>query len=282
MNTHADPLSQLTSAQCQNFDRDGCLVLRQVVAPSSLAAVRQALETEVERNLATLVAEKLIPSARPELPFTTRFISAGEHSLRFGRSWTDKLAGPAVYALHHDGGLLGAIASLLPGTICGHRQFNARPKLPGQDLTVVPWHQDTGYYGKHTAGDRILTAWMPLVPVDGQNGCMQVALGSHRQGWVEHVPADDAGGFLRTVQDPDPASVVTMAMQPGDVLIMHNLVLHRSTPNVSQGIRWSVDLRFYAEGTPSQADLLWGFPAPWVLTGNNPTPLATWQQWYGK
>lgn len=274
------PAPVLSPQQIAAFDRDGCLLLRRVIDPARLAALQAELEREVASILDRLVADGAIPTSGADLPFSRRLCLAGAHADRLGRSWTDRIVSPAVHAVQGDPGLLAAIGAVLPGTLCGHRQFNARPKLPGQELTVVPWHQDSGYYGRGTAGDRILTAWLPLVPVDAGNGCMEVALGSHRQGWVEHVPAEDAGGFLKAVADPDPATVATMAMQPGDALLMHNLVLHRSTPNRSEGIRWSIDLRYYAAETPGAADLRWGFPKPWVLDGPDAVPVETWMGWY--
>ena len=281
MNVQIKPSLQLTAAQLADYERDGCLLLRQVMDPARLEAVRQAISAEVERILDSLVASGAIPSTRPELPFARRLIAADGHLDRFGRSWTESLACPAVHALHREPALVAAIRSTLGGgLICGHRQFNARPKLPGQELTVVPWHQDSGYYGEDTANERIMTAWVPLVPVGPENGCMQVALGSHRLGWVRHVAAQDAGGFLRAEADPDPATVRTMAMEPGDALLMSNLVLHRSTENRSDGIRWSIDMRFFREDSPLRDRLRWGFPRPWLLEGPGEVATTEWMNWY--
>jgi ectoine hydroxylase-related dioxygenase (phytanoyl-CoA dioxygenase family) len=264
------------------FARDGYLVLRRCIEPQRIAAMRAALAAEVDTVLSELHAAGKLADTRPDLPFERRLAIAGEHAASYGRGWTQRMAVPATFELHRDPALLAALHQLLGPVVHGHKQFNVRPKLPGQDLTNVPWHQDTGYYGAQTARDLIMTAWVPLVEVDARNGCMQVMPGSHRLGAVPHVDAQDAGGFLRLDTTVDEAAAVTLAMSPGDVLLMHNLVFHRSTENRSDGIRWSIDLRFWRPDTPSASDLLWGFPRPWTLSGAAPVPLEEWLGWYGR
>ncbi len=262
------------------FARDGYLVLRQRIEQARIAAMRAALAAEVDTILGELQREGRVNDTRPDLPFERRLCVAREHAGAHGRSWTDRLAVPATFALHQDPGLIAVLHQLLGPVLHGHRQFNVRPKLPGQDLTTVPWHQDTGYYGSQTARDVIITAWIPLIEVDGRNGCMQVIPGSHLAGAISHVKANDAGDFLRLETAVDEAQAVTLAMSPGDVLLMHNLVYHRSTDNRSDDIRWSTDLRFWRPDTPSAVDLLAGFPQPWVLEGGPPTTCDTWMSWY--
>jgi len=271
-----------TAIDTAAFARDGFLVLRQAIEPARIRAMRAALAAEVERVLTELQAAGHLADTRPDLPFEQRLTIAGAHAAAYGRGWTGRLAVPATFELHRDPGLQAALRALLGPAVNGHKQFNVRPKLPGQDLTNVPWHQDTGYYGAQTARDLIVTAWVPLVPVDHGNGCMQVVPRSHHRGAVRHVEAQDAGGFIRLDADIADSEAVTLPMSPGDVLLMHNLVFHRSTANVSDGIRWSIDLRFWRPDTPSAADLLWGFPRPWTISGGEPVPCDEWCGWYGR
>lgn len=270
----------LSDDERARFVSDGYLVLRQRIAPAAIASVRDAVAAEVDAIIARLHAAGAIAGTGDGLPFHQRLCVAREHLAAHGRSWTANLAGQALYDLHHEPGLLGAITALIGPDPCGHRQFNARPKLPEQAMTVVPWHQDSGYYGPGNGRDLIVTAWIPLVPVDAANGCMQVVPGSQALGEVAHVPADDAGGFLLADTPIDPAAVRTLAMEPGDVLLLDNLTLHRSLPNRSDGIRWSVDLRFFAAEAQGAADLRWGFPRPWRLRGGDAPDCGEWAGWY--
>jgi hypothetical protein len=287
MNTATSPQASIPSfhapiseSAVAGFRTTGCLLLRQLISPAMIAEVRQAVADVVDGCLNELKAKGLIDDTRPDLPLERRWSIAGKHSLSFGRSWTERLAVPGVFNLHHHPALLDALQAIMGPDINGHRQFNFRPKLPGQELTTVPWHQDSAYFGEETAEDLIITVWIPLVEATEANGCMQVVPFSDREGYVKHLDANDEGGFLMLPKDPEPASVVTVPMQPGDALFFNNLVKHRSLPNRTDGIRWSTDLRFWRPKTAHPARLQQPFPRPWVLRGAEPTPVGTWQGWY--
>ena len=69
-------------------------------------------------------------------------------------------------------------------------------------------------------------------------------------------------------------------MEPGDVLIMHNLLWHRSLDNASDHVRWSIDLRYYPPTTPNAATLTGPFPRPWILCGGEPLTQEQWSSCY--
>ena len=186
----------------------------------------------------------------------------------------------AIYQLHQAPELLDVLQQLIGPQICGHKQFNLRPKLPGQELTTVPWHQDSGYYDPRLKNDTVLTVWLPLVTANAHNGCLQIVPGSHRDGALDHDSDVGAGKFLELRAKPNPASVLTVEMEPGDALVMHNLLWHCSTQNHSDGIRWSIDLRFFAPTSLNALLLLGGFPRPWVVRGGHVAPLSEWEAWY--
>ena len=66
-------------------------------------------------------------------------------------------------------------------------------------------------------------------------------------------------GELETIGAADPADVVTCEVAVGDVLFLNNIVVHRSLPNQSAGVRWSLDLRWQRSGEP---DGFYGIKAP--------------------
>ncbi len=270
----------LSADQLQRFHQDGFLVVPQLVEPRRIAAVRDAFGAYDLRLLAELAAEGLVPSDYASHPFERRFALAGAHAARFGRGWRKQVATAAVFELHHDPGVLDVVEDLLGGDgVFGHRVYNARPKLPNQELTVVPWHQDSGYFGAESEHQTIISAWIPLVDTDVDNGCMQVSRGSHGP-LMPHAMQKGEGQFLEIVgKQPDPASMVELPMRRGDVLLFGNLLWHRSLPNRSDHVRWSIDLRFYGESLQGKAG---GDEGPkWVLRSRaqEPTTCAQWLEW---
>lgn len=82
----------------------------------------------------------------------------------------------------------------------------------------------------------MLTAAVPLTPMNSANGCLQVIPGSNRMGRLDHLRIAQQTGA-------DPARVdailernapVAFAAEPGDVMFFHCNTLHTSDPNRSQ------------------------------------------------
>ena len=92
-----------------------------------------------------------------------------------------------MFALRTAPALLDVAESLMGPEILAHPQFSCRSKLPDQELTVIPWHQDLAYLRPEEAGDTlVVNFWIPLVEATVANGCMEVMRGSHRLGLLPH------------------------------------------------------------------------------------------------
>ena len=202
------------------------------------------------------------------------------------RSQARRLGVTAVYSLtamisaSHAEPLVDAIAQMTGTDVIGHPVFNARPKLPGQQLTVVPWHQDSGYFGAQSEGALIPTAWIPLVPVDETNGCLQIVAGSHRMGLIAHRTETRDGRFLEVMDEAiDPSCVVTCPMEMGDALLFHNLTLHRSTAHTTnQTIRWAIDIRYLRDGDDPGTIYWKDGTFKWVIRSHT-SPITSFEAW---
>lgn len=105
------------------------------------------------------------------------------------------------------------------------------------------WHQDYGYWYHYSVLRPQLASWFIAVdPATLENGCLQVLRGSHRVGRLEHVRSGDQVGA-----DPDRVAevrkrheLVHVTMEPGDALLFHCNLLHRSDRNESEHPRWSM------------------------------------------
>jgi hypothetical protein len=101
---------------------------------------------------------------------------------------------------------------------------------PANRGTFLPWHQD-----RWTALDRDpqITIWTALDPATQANGCVQVIPGSHRHGLIN--PAHPSG-FLNQAQSAaicTPDRIVYLELEPGEVVLLHNYLLHASDVNRS-------------------------------------------------
>jgi len=161
---------------------------------------------------------------------------------------------------------LMAVAQQLLGPhsdIVGHPVWNLRCKTPerlSQGQATVPWHQDNAYLGEESWDKLQLTAWVPLVDTNATNGCMQLVKGAHRHGGTTtHACCVGGTWYVETTPRQIEATlgvnmttdVVTCPVKYGSVLLLNNVIPHRSLPNYSDGIRWSLDLRWQRGGEPN-------------------------------
>ncbi|HIM12269.1 TPA: hypothetical protein EYM26_15915 [Candidatus Poribacteria bacterium] len=271
----------LSEEQAKQWEEDGYLLLKQAISLPIIEGVRQLFSKMVDRIISELKSEGLVEDEGKNLPFETRLLKvAGTHANRFGRSWRNQVAGKAFYELHHAEPLVTAIGEITGTDVIGHPVFNARPKLPNQQLTVVPWHQDSGYFGAQSESALIPAAWIPLVPVDETNGCLQVVAGSHKIGLLNHHTEDREGQFLEILDSLiDESQIITCPMEMGDALLFHNLTLHRSTVHTTSNmIRWAIDIRYVRDDDDAGA-IYWKDPDfKWVIRSQTKpiTPLDAW------
>jgi ectoine hydroxylase-related dioxygenase (phytanoyl-CoA dioxygenase family) len=146
-------------------------------------------------------------------------------------------------------------------------------KLPG--ALGQPWHQDAFYFPHE--GPPAIGLWIAVTEATMTNGPLWVLPGSHvepvhraRRDTREHALA----GYVEIV-DQDFAAAVPVLMQPGDALVFHSHLMHKSTDNVSKGRRAAMVYHFADAATIDRTEERYGRPAPnvdWmaVLRGGRP------------
>lgn len=130
---------------------------------------------------------------------------------------------------------------------------------------LTPLHQDGFYIGPNKD---FRTAWVPLLPTSLGIGGVAIADGSHKKGARQHVITENFRRFDHPVRGI-PAEEFTAdkpllfsPMEPGDVLLFHAFMCHKSIPNVSvnpAGMRMSMDTRIQ----PAASELGFNALTPW-------------------
>ncbi|MDQ3107821.1 MAG: phytanoyl-CoA dioxygenase family protein [Actinomycetota bacterium] len=113
-----------------------------------------------------------------------------------------------------------------------------------------PWHQDS-YYFPFEPARPVVGVWLAVTEATLDNGCLHVVRGSHAEPVHEHVPDRRPGanyGYVEIV-DHDMAAAEPVLMQPGDLLVFDSHLMHRSTDNVSDGIRAAMVYHYAPAGT---------------------------------
>lgn len=239
----------LTGEEVAAYERDGFLIRRGVIDKETLDGLQRVFEDAVDRLADSWIDAGVIADAAKDAPFDQRWnLLRSQLPAMYATAWRRILVSPEVYALWQHPALLETAHALVGDDLIAHAVWNGRPRdSHGLDTQRIHWHQDAHYYKQWDQADgKLMSAWLPLVPVDATVGCLEMAPGSHQQGLVPQVPSVNG---LRTVPDEFiPADPLIAEMEPGDVLFFTDLTLHHALDNTGGRVRWSIDIR-YGEAT---------------------------------
>lgn len=140
--------------------------------------------------------------------------------------------------------MISAIAPLLDSDapVCHFHSklMQKEPRVGG----AWEWHQDYGYWYKNQFmfPDQLISVMVALTPANQENGCLQAIKGSHKLGRVNHgFAGEQVGADAVMVENAlKTMPLVYCQLEPGDALIFHSNLLHRSEANLSDRPRWSI------------------------------------------
>ena len=142
--------------------------------------------------------------------------------------------------------------------------LSVKPVFKNATTTFAsPWHQDWFYW----RGSHKVSAWIALDPTDQSNGCLKVIPGSHRA-VATMIKVKDGKGFGNRM--PDEAIVeeeaVSIEVEPGDIVIFHDLLQHASHPNTARADRWAL-IPTYRDGSQPDNATIW--KRPFLVSGRS-------------
>ena len=244
----------------QSYERDGYVVVKDIIAASELDPMRNFIETRVDEYARQQHARGKISSLYEDEPFERRYAAICQEQEIAPRGWDLGSCGREFYDLYKLPGILRILALILGPEVSNLGSPALRTKLPGSVITSFPWHQDSQYVdqseigkkAKHTGNLPMVTAWVPLVEATIENGCCWVIPGSQRWGLLDGVRGADSN--IRMEEDVEARGTpVPVPLAPGGALFMSNLCAHTSKLNTTRGCRWSIDFRYFP--TPDRAVL---------------------------
>jgi len=256
-------LAGLRPGEREAWDREGFFIVEGFADPSRLPP----LIHRIDEIAALAEAGGDIGDAMPVAE--SALADAPTPSGRLSKVFKLHRREPLFRALATDSQIVGRAAALLGDDLdCFLSQFIfKKPGALGQ-----PWHQDAYYFRMDPPLQ--VGAWLAVTEANLRNGPLWVIPGSHREPVHETVARDTrehAHPFYVEITGVDTANEVPVIMQPGDLLVFHSHLRHRSTDNDSRQDRAAMVFHYAAAGTT-------GFIAPnhdWmpVLRGGAPEPV---------
>ncbi len=225
----------LTEEDWQQFQRDGFLRLGQVADPQEMQALQTRMD-DIMMGRADVDYDRMMmqldcadgPGSAPG-PQSRGFKGA---TLAYRKiqdlEFDDVFLSYMQHPLFRD--ICGRAYGELADIACFRAMFMNKPAGEGTHLV---WHQDRW---THLDRDPLITVWTALDPATVDNGCVHIVPGSHSA----LVNPEHGSGFLNDDQINqllEREAPVPLELAAGEVVLLHNWLLHSSDVNRTEGAR---------------------------------------------
>jgi ectoine hydroxylase len=208
--------------QVRFFQEEGYLIVKEVLS---------AEEVELLRNAA--VADKKLD----ENSFSVKDGEGGAARLAL---WNHP--GSTIYGMiARSETVVGAMERLL-----GEEVYHYHSKMIMKDAKTGgawTWHQDYGYwYHNGVIKPDLASISIAIDPSTRENGCLQIVPRSQKLGRIDHtLSGNQAGADMARVEKVlERLPIEHVVLDPGDAVVFHSNLLHRSDANRSDKPRWSM------------------------------------------
>lgn len=238
----------LTTDEIEFYNTEGYIVLPELLTPEEMQPAIEAMKEKVSQIADELFMSGLVKDKCEATPFARRLAElfqnlSDQEFLQYGRSWRDRL--PGYFHLMSNPKILNAVESLIGGEIFSNPVYNTRPKVPKVAAGAVPWHQDKSYWPDANSNP-VITVWIPMVDATMENGCLHIKPRTHQKRVLKwHQETYSGTGYTALKEEQlGKTKTVALPVKAGSAIFFNDRCLHMSTPNNSNEVRWSVDLRY--------------------------------------
>jgi ectoine hydroxylase-related dioxygenase (phytanoyl-CoA dioxygenase family) len=225
--------TSLSAEQRAAYERDGYLVVEDLVSPQEVAALRQRVQDYTHGGRP---ADALVIQVEPR-------VQRGELRVEHPGDGVRKIDGlvqgdDLFHKLGTHPNIVGVIEQIVGPDIKLFR--NSLLLKPPEVGSQKGWHQDSPYWPIEPM--ELCSCWFPLDDATPENGCMVVLPGWHRRGPLPHVSVTD--DYVVEPSCIDSAQAVMAPMRAGSGLLFHSLLPHYTAPNRTQHWRRAIALSY--------------------------------------
>jgi phytanoyl-CoA hydroxylase len=227
------PFRRVTDDQAAQFDRDGYVVIDDLVDAETLAEVTAEIdrfEAKVDEFLKTQPDERVMIAESGALTVTLHVASQS----------------PVLRALVSSPALVDVCADLIGPDVNLYwdQAVYKKPEKPRR----VPWHQDNGY--TYIEPQQYLTIWLALTDATLDNGCPHVAPGLHKYGTLAHYYVEPLG--FECFEDPPREA--TAPVKAGGAVVFSSLMPHLTGPNLTDEVRKAYIVQYAPAGAYTRTE----------------------------
>jgi ectoine hydroxylase-related dioxygenase (phytanoyl-CoA dioxygenase family) len=248
----------LSAAERASLDRDGFLVREGVFDTRDLASLAQACEDLVERVTAEAHGEKHLVGSymferQAELEMYVKWEPDAPELLQGLEPFAH--LSPELAAWGMDPRLVDPSRAIVGSDelVLFTEKLNLKRANRGGRYIL---HQDYPYWrGENPVADRVATAMIFLDDATRENGCLEAAPGSHKEGVHRMRDVDGFGALEMDTDAFDMDRLVPLEVKAGGVVIFGAFLAHRSLPNRSNTDRRALLYSYQPSGYPHAVEL---------------------------
>ena len=263
----------ITRENLTQFNNEGFFLAKGLLdSENYLGPIKAEYKEVLDKAVLDLQTRGIIENNHMELSFEKRISQVLEESdgelnkylditlpQKDINSQTPMHCGPAVFNLIRNSKLLDAVEQFIGSEIYSNPTQHVRIKPPAHylagttrvlsEIDTTVWHQDAGTGTSDADHTKTLTVWISVTEASLENGCLMVAPKSHRKGLALHCHDKRANYSRQSI----PERLIgehrePIETNPGDVIFLSKYIMHSSLLNLSENIRWSLDLRYNSIG----------------------------------
>jgi hypothetical protein len=235
------PSFEMDDAERRRLDVDGYVVRQGVFSPAECAAIAADCEALIaDLESAARHTKHVVGSYMFEIAREARTVVKWEPGAPEVVQGVEPFAhiSPALQAWGLDARLTGPCKAIVGQDDIGlfTEKLNVKRARHGGPIVL---HQDFPYWEDLTPiAGRVATAMVFLDDATIENGCLEVAPGSHTSGkWPQRTDDDGFGSFEMDVGQFEMGRLRPLEVPAGTVAYFGAFLVHRSLPNRSSGDR---------------------------------------------
>ncbi|PCJ60036.1 MAG: hypothetical protein COA79_09530 [Planctomycetota bacterium] len=236
---------RLSQEQLDQFQEEGYIITEPVFTEKELKDISNEFKKLFKVNLET--ANKTKDPLKIEIANLRPFVGQ-THLL------SEVLLKTCQHPIYQE----ACLKLLSPNADLYYNQAVIKPPGVGRPFA---WHQDNGY--AFTDPEFYITCWTAISEATIENGCIWIIPGSHKGGLQSHKRLTTEEWAL----EADESKAIPVEVKPGQVVIFHSLLFHKSGANTSDQIRESFVPQYHVAGVKGKEGELIGDQVPLLREG---------------
>ena len=239
---------KLRSNKRNIFESNGYIILKNIILKKKISQIQKVI---FNRAKIYLNNNKSFKSFN-DINFHKDLIKLKiKNPKRFGSFYDSIQKSLEIYSIMTDEKLISEVSSItkLKKENLSINGENIRIDIPNDKLHSLNWHQDRSYYFQNRDGNKGLVLWIPLINITKKIGPLKACAKSHKLGFVSNYQKKTSNRQSSTQRivsfDEKKFKVLSLKVNCGDAILLNKNTIHASGKNISNLIRFSLQIRVH-------------------------------------